>query len=71
MEYFETEILPTITQMNWLRYVDDIFLYIENDRDFENFLIILNEVHPNIKFKYEIEDNNKCLPFLDLLIHRE
>ena len=25
MEYFETELLPNITQKKWRRYVDDIF----------------------------------------------
>ena len=69
MEYFETELLPNITQKKWLRYVDDIFMSWPDDEDFNNFFHILNNLHPNIKFKYEFE-SEEFLPFLDLKVHR-
>ena len=69
MEYFETELLPNITQKKWLRYVDDIFISWPDNEDFDNFLNILNDLHQNITFKYEFEMNGS-LPFLDLRIHR-
>ena len=69
MEYFETELLPTITDKKWLRYVDDCFLSWPDDDSFEVFLDRLNSLHPNIKFKYEWEDQ-RSLPFLDVNVHR-
>ena len=71
MEYFETQILPTITHIEWLRYVEDILVFIDNDEVFNTFFDVLNNVHPDIKFKLDMEDDNRCLPFLDLLIHRQ
>ena len=71
MEYFETELLPTITDKTWLRYVDDVFLSLpDNDNTFNDFINRLNSLHPNIKFKFEWENEQQILPFLDISIHR-
>lgn len=69
MEYFETEILPTIPDhpKTWFRYVDDIFSLWPEQTNFQSFFQNLNNAHPHIKFKVEWE-NNDCLPFLDTLI---
>ena len=32
------------------RYVDDIFCIMENENEANNFLLCLNEQHPNIRF---------------------
>ena len=68
MEYFETELLLNITQKKWLGYADDIYTSWPDDEDFDIFFNILNNLHPNIIFKYEFEINGSS-PFLDLKIH--
>ena len=49
------------------RYVDDTFCIFENEHDALLFFNYINHQHPNIKFTYETEKNEK-LPFLDILI---
>ena len=49
------------------RYVHDIFCM---EKDGENFFEFLNCRHENIKFTIE-KENNKILPFLDILIKNE
>ena len=49
------------------RYVDDIFAVFDNENDAMNFLNFLNKQHPNIKFTFEKQVQDK-LPFLDILI---
>ena len=49
----------------FFRYVDDCFAVFP---DFESVMLFhrkLNQVHSNVKFTYELE-NNKQLPFLDV-----
>ena len=48
-------------------YVDDIFC---NEIDAENAFKYLNSKHPNFKFIME-KENNKFLPFLDVLVKNE
>ena len=69
MEYFETELLPTIldSPLSWFRYVDDVFSVWPDNQDFQGFFDKLNNLHPTIKFKVEFEENN-CLPFLDVMV---
>ena len=49
------------------RYVDDTYCLFEKVEHVEKFLAYLNGQHPNIKFTYEIEEENS-LPFLDVLV---
>ena len=52
------------------RYVDDIFILI---RSSEHILLLaeyFSSRHPNIKFTYELENNN-CIPFLDVNVFRD
>ena len=72
MEFFERKYLPKITGMKlvWFRYVDDIICIIQANFDVNLFLQKLNEQVTSIKFTVEME-NNKSLPFLDVLIIRE
>ena len=51
------------------RYVDDLFVMFESKDHVKKFFKYLNSRHPNIKFTYEEEVNNK-LSFLDILIER-
>ncbi len=53
----------------YTRYVDDIFAVFNNSNDASLFLTYLNTKHPNIKFTYEPENNNK-LSFLDVCIDK-
>ena len=32
------------------------------------FLEHLNSIHPSVQFIHEMENSNKCLPFLDVLL---
>ena len=45
------------------RYVDDIFCVFSNNIDYLAYLDILNNLHPNISFTYEL--GGDTLPFLD------
>ena len=53
---------------NWKRYVDDAFAYVLLDK-IDMILHELHSYHPNIKFTYELESNNK-LAFLDVSARR-
>ena len=71
MEYYETELLPTLTVQPalWLRYVDDVFALWPNDENFDVFLDNLNRLSPSIKFTVEWEQESQ-LPFLDVEVTR-
>lgn len=53
----------------WRRYVDDIFA-ITRRQDLESTLKVLNGLHKNIEFTFEIEKEGK-LSFLDILLTRK
>ena len=66
----EEKVLPKVSNYlcYWKRYVDDTYAYVVPEKiDF--ILKELNSYHPNIKFTYELEENNK-ITFLDVLINR-
>ena len=71
MEYFESELLPSITPQPilWYRYVDDIIALWPNDKDFDAFFDQVNNLAPSIKFTTEWEVEGS-MPFLDTRIHR-
>ena len=50
----------------YLRYVDDIFCVFREGVPYQAFLDKLNDLHPNLKFTYEL--GPKMLPFLDTCI---
>ena len=47
----------------YLRYVDDVFSVFSSDVDFMHFFHVLNNMHKNIRFTYEVGNSN--LAFLD------
>ena len=51
----------------YLRYVDDILAAFDNEQDPLNFLVFLNNRHPNIKFTIG-KQNNNSIAFLDVFI---
>ena len=51
----------------YIRYVDDILAAFDNDQDSLNFLIFLNNRHPNITFTIEKQINH-FIAFLDVFI---
>ena len=53
---------------NWKQYVDDTFAYVLPDK-IDMILHELHSYHPNIKFTYALEPNNK-LAFLDVSARR-
>ena len=66
----EEKVLPKVSSYLcfWKRYVDDIYTYVVPEMiDF--ILKELKSYHPNIKFTYELEEDNKIV-FLDVLINR-
>ncbi|CAF1540560.1 unnamed protein product, partial [Rotaria sordida] len=56
--------------IQWIRYVDDVFAIIKGNKN-ETLKILndINNVHDNIKFTIEFEQDN-CIPFLDVKIKR-
>ena len=72
MADFENKHMPTLRTMGiikWCRYVDDIFATLNSKKDADAILQHINQLHPNIRFTIEHEQN-KQLPFLDVLISR-
>ncbi|XP_047504100.1 uncharacterized protein LOC125049061 [Pieris napi] len=71
MEDFEERALANtpVKPRLYKRYVDDTFVVLPNDK-ISAFLAHLNSIHKNIKFTVE-QENNNCLPFLDILIIRK
>ena len=71
MEFFERNFVYDLLPRNtpWFRYVDDILCLWPFENNELDFLDNINNLVPSIKFTIESE-NNKCLPFLDVLIHR-
>ena len=54
------------------RYIDDTFAVFKSVSHVHKFLNYLNSKHPNMKFTVEVENSDKCLPFLDVSVcHRE
>jgi len=49
------------------RYVDDVFSIFQTRNDAIKFLKHINQLHPNLTFTME-EEENKSLPFLDVLV---
>ena len=56
-----------LTNLIFLRYVDDILAAFDNEQDSLNFSNFLNNRHPNIKFTIE-KQNNHSIAFLDTFI---
>ena len=52
------------------RYLDDIFIIANSQRQVDNMLSNFNSLHQNITFTCELERNNQ-MPFLDVLIIRK
>ncbi|XP_076659914.1 uncharacterized protein LOC143363201 [Halictus rubicundus] len=74
MEHLENQILndAPLKPTQWFRYVDDTFVVWSHGRDtLDNFLQYINSLHPNIQFTMEIENTDRSLPFLDVLITRK
>ena len=53
----------------FFRYVDDTFIIFHNSLDITCFLNHINSCHPNIKFTFELEENDS-IPFLDARIYK-
>ena len=71
MNHLEVHRISKLKRFNdhvvkWYRYVDDVFaIFRGSESDVVDFVSDINILHPNIKFTYELENNNS-LPFLDL-----
>ena len=52
------------------RYVDDSFALFESRDHIVPFIDYLNSKHSNIKFTFEIENDDQTLPFLDISVKR-
>ena len=71
MEWFEEQALATFRAelQLWKRYVDDTGVAIEEGL-LEEFSTHFNSIYPDIKFTREKEDDEKCLPMLDVKTQR-
>ena len=83
----ETELEPKLTSHfneiaskeimdNFNRYIDDGFIIWKQHLDMQVFMNIINNLHPNIKFTFEVAKNELCsdgtktkkLNFLDVTV---
>jgi hypothetical protein len=65
MEHFEQQAISSAEKKpaRWFRYVDDTFVVWTHGKDeLQEFLKHLNNIHLNIMFTMEVEQN-KTLPF--------
>ena len=60
---------PQFAPIYYKRYVDDTFLLFSSPKHVKKFHKYFNSRHPNIKFTFELEENNQ-MPFLDVLVSR-
>jgi hypothetical protein len=70
MEYFEQLAISSVIRKptHWYRYVDNTFVALPHGKEeLQEFLKYLNNIHSNIKFTMETEQN-WSLPFLDVLV---
>jgi len=72
MDYIEQNYIMKIQSIKyWFRYVDDCLVFTNGTiDDLKNTSILLNAIHPNIKFTNEPEIDGK-LNFLDLSLSRK
>jgi hypothetical protein len=71
-EHFEQQAISSAIKKpaRWHRYVDDTFVVWPHGKfELQEFLKHLNNIHPNIAFTMEIEQD-KTSPFLDVLVRR-
>ena len=70
MEEFEKNALATATLKTgfWFRYVDDtLSSWCHGLDNLQRFLDHINSLHPSMKFTYEVQKDDKTIPFLDVL----
>ena len=68
--YFESMLYSKLIKpINYIRYVDDIFVSYNDDYDIEELFRKISNLHPNLKFTIEKEKDN-YLPFLDVHLLR-
>jgi hypothetical protein len=74
MNHLEEKFVDQVKTMNgvitWSSYVDDIFILINDLANMKKVLQFINNLHKNIKFTFEIEQDI-ILPFLDVKILRK
>ena len=61
--------MPNTPQF-YCRYVDDIFTILKSPKEAENFLTAINQIHPNIQFTKE-EENDKKIVLLDVEVNHQ
>ena len=67
---YEEKLFSEISKCDvYFRYVDDTFAIFRNEKDSEEFLTRLNDLHSSLRFTFEKEKNNS-LPFLDVHVER-
>ena len=81
MAYLETKMYKQVLEVfgvegqkfvlkNWFRFLDDgIILWKKSLGDVKLFIDILNNLHPNLTFTYEI--NSEKISFLNVLLYKE
>ena len=70
MGYIELKVVPAFkNSFLYLRYVDDCFVLLRNEKIMDEVFNILNNAHTSISFT--IKKNNNGIAFLDVQIKRE
>lgn len=72
MSHFERKHMSEFKKLGinlWYRYVDDDFASLKLNANVDAILEFMNGLHKNIRFTFELEENNK-LPFLETYVVR-
>ena len=67
--YCESKVDDSLWPDLYVRFVDDSFTYFDNEERSNEFLDVLNSIHPALRFTCEHEQSNK-LSFLDVLVEK-
>ncbi|MEL7308443.1 MAG: reverse transcriptase domain-containing protein [Pseudomonadota bacterium] len=57
--------------VRYSRFADDTFVLVRSRENVDEFLSILNSIHPNLSFTCEFQSERGDLPFLDVLVGRD
>lgn len=68
--FYERQLFSTTSMpLFYKRYVDDTFVLFQHKEEVNKFHDTINQLHPNLKFTVETEENGK-LSFLDVLLEK-
>ena len=68
--FYEEKLFSQIAKSQvYFKYVDDTFVFFHHEVEVGEFLIMLNNLHPSLKFTFE-KEMDKQFPFLDFCVEK-